>query len=114
MLAAPQLNGDVRLHIAANIRRVAVVFGLIEVFMGNVPHSHLERINFWKNHWQMEGAKKLAQTSHDKNVGRRATRVCCAVQFRKPLAEKVGSFAVAAAYQALLGLLIAHRLLFIN
>src|SRR5579859_166935 len=42
MLPAAELNGNIGLHVTADIRRVAVVLGLVEIFVCNMANGRLE------------------------------------------------------------------------
>ena len=56
MFSAAQLHRDVGLDIAADVRRVAVVLGLVQVLMRDSPDGRLERVDLRKNDRQIERA----------------------------------------------------------
>ncbi len=99
VLAPTSLDGDVGLHVAANVRRVAVILRLVEIFVRDPAHRGLQGINLREDQRQVKGAQHLSQATHNKDIGRLAAVNGDLIQFGKPLAKQVSAIAVAASYQ---------------
>jgi hypothetical protein len=54
-----QLYGHIGFYIATNVRGIAVVLGLVEVFVRHTAYGGLQRVDLWKHHWQVKRAVVL-------------------------------------------------------
>ncbi len=68
MLPAAELDADVRLHVAADVRRVPVVLGRPQILVGHAPHRRLERVDLGEDHVDVEGAEDLRHAPHHEHV----------------------------------------------
>ena len=90
MGAAPELDGDVGLHVAADVGRVAVVLGFVQVLVRDMAHGRLQRVDLGKADRQIEGADQLREAAHHEDVGDRLAARGSGAELVEPPAEERG------------------------
>jgi hypothetical protein len=79
MVPSAKLEGHIGLHIPADIRRIAIIFSLIQIFVGYSADGRLKGVDFWEDHGQVEDAKYLSQAAHHEYIGGLSTGLSRAV-----------------------------------
>jgi hypothetical protein len=96
-----QLERVVRLHVAADIGREAVILGEVEVLVRDLPHGRLQRVDLGKDDREIERPQELDQASHHEDVRRLLACIGGAREAGEPLLEEALAVLLSAPDQVL-------------
>ncbi len=70
VFAALQLHGKICFHVTADVGRVAVIFGDVQIFVRHAAHGSLQRIDFREHRMKIKDPQHFCHASHYHHVRR--------------------------------------------